>query len=50
MVRILHDDWLIRLGENRPDQSSQRFGGYAVAKALLRPPCVSLAFDILFEA
>ena len=23
MVRILHDDWPIRSGENRPDQSSQ---------------------------
>ena len=23
MVRILHDDWSIRMGENRPDQSPQ---------------------------
>ena len=28
-MSILHDDWLIRLGENRPDQSSQTFGGNA---------------------
>ena len=30
MVRILHGDWLIRLGENRLDQSSRTFGGYAI--------------------
>ena len=29
MVRIVHDDWLLRLGESRPDQSSQTFGGFA---------------------
>ena len=34
VVRILHDDWSIRLGENRPDQSSQAFVGYAVLKTL----------------
>ena len=27
---ILHDDWSIRLGENRPFQSFQTFRGYAV--------------------
>ena len=27
---ILHDDWSIRLGENRPYQSSQTFDGYAL--------------------
>ena len=26
---ILHADWSVRLGENRPDQSSQTFGGHA---------------------
>ena len=30
VVRTLQDDWPIRLGENRPGQSSQTFGGYAV--------------------
>ena len=30
MIRILHDDWSMRSGENRLDQSSQIFGGYAV--------------------
>ena len=30
MARILHDDWSIKLGENRSDQSSQTFGGYAI--------------------
>ena len=29
MVRILHDDWSIGFGENRPEQSSQTFDGYA---------------------
>ena len=28
MVRILHDDWSVRLGENRPDQGSYIFGEY----------------------
>ena len=27
---ILQDDWSIRLGENRLDQSSQTCGGYAI--------------------
>ena len=27
MVRILHNDWSISLGENRSDKSSQTFGG-----------------------
>ena len=26
---ILQDDWSIRLGENRPDQSSKKLGDYA---------------------
>ena len=26
---IVHADWLATLGENRPDQRSQTFGGYA---------------------
>ena len=26
----LHDDWSKRLGENRPDQSSQTFGGFNI--------------------
>ena len=30
---ILHDDLSIRLGENRPDQSSQTFCGYEVNEA-----------------
>ena len=30
MVRILYDDWSIRLGENRPDQSFQTCGGNAM--------------------
>ena len=25
---MLYDDWLIKLGENRPDQGSLTFGGY----------------------
>ena len=28
-VRILHDDWSIRLREKRPDQSSEALGCYA---------------------
>ena len=28
MVRILHDDWSVRLGENTPDQRSETFDGY----------------------
>ena len=27
---ILLDDWPIRLGDNRPNQSTQTFGGFAV--------------------
>ena len=29
MVRIMNDDWSIRLGENRRDQTSQTFGSHA---------------------
>ena len=29
MIIILHDDWSVRFGENKPVQSSQIFGGYA---------------------
>ena len=29
MVRILHSDRSVRLGENRPDQSSEAFNCYA---------------------
>ena len=29
VVRIVDDDWSIWFGENRPDQSSQAFDGYA---------------------
>ena len=32
MVRILHADWSISLRENRPDQNSKTFGGYAVMR------------------
>ena len=27
MVRILHDDWSIRLGENTPDQTLKHLAG-----------------------
>ena len=36
MARILHDDWSIRLGENRPSQSAQTFGGYGDYATLLK--------------
>ena len=29
MVGILFDDWSVRLGDNRPDQSFHTFGDYA---------------------
>ena len=31
---ILHDDWSIRLGENRPYKSSKKFGDYALSHLL----------------
>ena len=31
MVRILHDDWSVRLGENRCDQCCEIFGNYATS-------------------
>ena len=34
MVRILHDDWSSRLGENRSDQPPKTFGGYAALARL----------------
>ena len=30
MVKILHDNWSIRLGENRPDRAIKTFGHYAI--------------------
>ena len=40
MVRLLHDDWSIGLGENRPDQISQTVGGYAHITRRDLSPCV----------
>ena len=37
---ILHDDWSIRLGENRADQSAKTFVGYALL-------CCSCCLDVL---
>ena len=40
MIRILHDDWSFGLGENRPDQSSQTFGGYAIKARNMKNKCM----------
>ena len=29
MIKTVHPDWSITLGENRPNQSSRTFGSYA---------------------
>ena len=53
MVRILHDDWSIRLGENRPDQRSQTFNGYGchnhamVISSILRHLCIESLRKVL---
>ena len=57
MVRILHAVWSIKLGENRPDQSSQAFGDYvpqSIMMTVLRlayqnPNLRSEAFNYVLE-
>ena len=50
---ILHDDWSIRLGENRPDQNSQTFGSYATQPASIIGKLIilfkNLIIDILID-
>ena len=47
MVRILHDDWSIRLGGDRPNQSSQTSDGYTVQMHTVTS-CI-LVNDLFFE-
>ena len=43
MVKILHGDWSISLGENRVDQSSHTFGSYAVDDKITKTILLSLS-------
>ena len=42
VVRTLHDDWSFRLGENRSDESSPTFGGYAALARLLNAAIITI--------